>query len=131
MCNIDILDRGAKNINQRNRKYLQPPSSGVSSLGLHSYAGKASFVGSMENNNATNTGIMSLENDSGSSRHAANVAIVRPRPSQRNPSISSTTVETGNEIPPNKRPRNRKWYNLFGVIDTEKLERLFGRGNLS
>ena len=69
-----------------------------------------------------------MENHSGSSHNAPNVAIVRPRPSQRNPSISSTTVETGNEIPSIKRPRNRKWYNLFGVIDTEKLERLFGRG---
>ena len=100
----------------------------MSSLGLHSYAGKASFVGSNENNDPTNHGIMTMENHSGSSHNAPNVAIVRPRPSQRNPSISSTTVETGNEIPSIKRPRNRKWYNLFGVIDTEKLERLFGRG---
>lgn len=130
MYNIDILERGVKHINQRSRKYLQAPSSGVSSLGLHSYAGKASFVGSMENNDPTSPGIMTLENDPGSSHHASNVAIVRPRPSQRNPSISSTTVETGNDIPPIKRPRNRKWHNLFGVIDTEKLERLFGRGRL-
>ena len=62
------------------------------------------------------------------SRKAANVAVIRPRPQNRNPSISSTTVETGEELTPLKPPRNRKWYNLFGVIDTSKLSNLLGRG---
>ena len=64
------------------------------------------------------------------SRKAANVAVIRPRPQNRNPSISSTTVETGEELTPLKPPRNRKWYNLFGVIDTSKLSNLLGKGML-
>ena len=103
----------------RNRQHLQPPSSGITSLGLHSYAGKASYVGNTESDGSVN-GLRLSTNQS-------NVAIVRPRPSQRNPSISSTTVETGDALPPVKRPRVRKWYNLYGVIDTEKLGNLFGR----
>ena len=107
------------NVSHRNRQHLQPPSSGISSLGLHSYAGKASYVG----NSDTDGSVSKLS----SSSNQCNVAIVRPRPTQRNPSISSTTVETGDPLPPVKRPRVRKWYNLYGVIDTEKLGNLFGR----
>ena len=108
-----ILDRGKRSINQRNQKYLQTPSAGISSHGLHPYAGKASYVGASINDQ---------------SNKASNVAVIRPRPQNRNPSISSTTVETGEELTPLKPPRNRKWYNLFGVIDTSKLSNLLGRG---
>ena len=113
------IERGISNNNQRNRKYLQPPSSGVSSLGLHSYAGKASYVGKTE-----------TEENSEYTNNPAKIAVVRPRPQQRNTSISSIAVETGRDSLPSNPPRTRKWYNLYGVIDTEKLGSLFGRGSL-
>ena len=113
-----ILERSLNLASHKNRNQLCPPSSGISSLGLHSYAGKASYVGNTESDGSSER----LR----PSNKPSNVAIVRPRPSQRNPSISSTTVETGEALPPVKRPRVRKWYNLYGVIDTEKLGNLFG-----
>ena len=122
-----IVGRVLSSINQRNDELLHPPSSGISSLGLHSYAGKSSYVGNKEGNPTTeNLGLTS---------NPSNIAVVRPQQQLRKNRPSSPRAGTGNsndttDLPPLEPPTNRKWFNLFGVIDTDKLGNLFGRGKL-
>ena len=94
-------------------------------MGLHSYAGKASYVRSEEGNHAID--------NLGPTSNLSNIAVVRPQQQQKNNSTSSTMAGTGNinnDLAPIEPPRNRRWFNLFGVIDTDKLGNLCSRGML-
>ena len=117
-----IVGRGLSSITERNPHYLQPPSSGISSLGLHSYAGKAAYVRNKED----------THKHVGSGAKSGNIAVVRPQQQLRNHGASSGVSNIGNlnhtnDILAIEPPTNRRWYNLFGVIDTEKLGNLCGR----
>ena len=113
--------------NQRNNQSLQPPSSGISSLGLHPYAGKASYVGGSSDNNGNRNAAIST--------NSSNVAVVRPQQQNQNGNTTPAIDGANNTMRPNQllpaqRPENRGWFNLFGVIDTQKLRNLCGGGIL-
>ena len=113
--------------NQRNNQSLQPPSSGISSLGLHPYAGKASYVGGLSDNNGNR--------DTAIGTNSSNVAVVRPQQQHQSGNITPAIEGANNTMRPNQllpaqRPENRGWFNLFGVIDTQKLRNLCGGGIL-
>ena len=92
---------------------LQPPSGGISSLGLHPYAGKASYV----------------DGGSGGRDNAGGTSSITPQQKKRDNRPKHPPPAPPAQPPATPRqPQDRKWSNLFGVIDTTKLQNLMGGG---